>query len=551
MPNNIMPNDAMLPTTTSRRSALRRFLSDTTVVGQRLVQGSLLLAALAGAVATQAQEADGLADLVQDGKRKAALELLRVGADVNAAQPDGTTALHWAVYRNDLELVQQLLSREANPDVTNLFGTTPLGEAVKVANVDIVRALLEAGADPDLPNADGQTALMLSASVGVFPISELLVQHGADVNVVEQFRGQTALMWAAAGNHADIAALLIEKGADVNVRAVWDDWGSQITSEPRAQYRLTGGLTPLLYAARGGCKRCVELILDQGADIDLTDPDGVTALMIAVDNSHFDTATLLLQRGANPHVWDWWGRTALYIAIDVNTLGGGGFGGGGAPARPRGGMGPLDMARTLLEAGVHPDPQLNQHRPGRGGGNGRFTDDLLNTGATPLLRAANSQDHEAVKLLLEFGAQVDLSNAMGVTPLLAAAGFGSRRNQLGGAFGTDATIQKNAIATLELLLAAGADLDARVQDTTSLTARIARRSSMMDRTGQNALFGAVYQGWIEVAQFLIAKGVAMDVVDAQGKTVWDMAMGRAGGRVDRPIEPMVEFLKPYFPDAAE
>ncbi|HWK54055.1 MAG TPA: ankyrin repeat domain-containing protein, partial [Hyphomicrobiales bacterium] len=386
---------------------------------------------------------------------------------------------------------------------------------------------------------DEQTPLMLAANVGVLPVAKLLVDHGADVNAVEQWRGQTALMWAAAGNHGEVAELLIAHGADVNVRADAFDWSTQISSEPRGQYRLTGGLTPLLYAARGGCRQCVDAMLAAGADINLPDPDGVTPLIIAIDNQHYDLAAHLMEQGANPHSWDWWGRTPLYVAADMNSYRSGpGEDGDGAGGDTRDAV---DMMRLLLEAGVDPDPQLNMHRPGRGGGSGRFTDDLLNSGATPLLRAANSLDIEAIRVLLEHGAMVDLPNAMGVTPLMAAAGFGSPRGVLAGRFTPQD--QAKAIAVLDLLLAAGADIDARVLDTTSLTARIARRSSMTDRTGQSAVYGAIGQGWVDVVTYLVEHGASLDILDAEGKTPLDAANGLAGGRVDRPIEAMVSYLE--------
>src|SRR5690606_13563028 len=130
---------------------------------------------------------------------------------------------------------------------------------------------------------------------------------------------QTALMWAADGNAPDVVEYLLSKDADVEVRAFANEWNAQVTSEPRAQYRPTGGLTPLLYAARSGCSRCVRSMLDKGADINRPNPDGVTPLMVSLDNSRFDTARLLLDKGANPHLWDWWGRTALYVAVDIHT----------------------------------------------------------------------------------------------------------------------------------------------------------------------------------------------------------------------------------------
>ncbi len=182
----------------------------------------------------------------------------------------------------------------------------------------MVKTLLDAGARPDAPNQDGETALMLAIKTGELPVVEMLIKAGANVNARETFHNQTPLMWAAAApkNAGEMVKLLLAKGADVKPRALYSDWPSQITSEPRAQYRPVGGLTALLYAARDGCYDCVEELIGAGADVNRPTPEGVTPLMIALDNDHNDVAKLLLDRGANPNLWDWWGRTALYIAID-------------------------------------------------------------------------------------------------------------------------------------------------------------------------------------------------------------------------------------------
>ena len=348
---------------------------------------------------------DSLAGLIQTGHREEALKLIRAGTDVNATQGDGTTPLHWAVYRVDAELSRELLQHGANADVVNAYGSSPLAEAVKIGDAELTKMLLDAGARADSKNEDGMTALMLASRSGALDVAKLLVEHGADVNAKEEWRGQTALMWAVDSNYPDVADFLIARGADVHVRAMANDWDAQITSEPRAQYRPTGGMTPLLYAARSGCTRCVAAILEAGAAIDRPTPDGVTPLMIAIDNLRFDTAKLLLERGANPHVWDWWGRTALYIAVDMSTYN---FRRTPPKAKDSSATTAIDIVRLLLSAGVNPNPQLDMHRPGRGSNSGRFVDDLLTTGATPLLRAAIGHDTEAVQALLEHGALVEL-----------------------------------------------------------------------------------------------------------------------------------------------
>ncbi|HXA92833.1 MAG TPA: ankyrin repeat domain-containing protein [Steroidobacteraceae bacterium] len=494
------------------------------------------------AVATAAAD-PLLADAIKAGDRQSALEMLKTGADVNAAQPDGSTPLHWAVYRDDIDLVRALLERGAKANVVNLLGSTPLAEAVKVSNLDLVALLLKAGANVDTANADGETPLMLAARNGSLPIAQQLVRHGANVNAREQWRGQTALMWAAAERYSDVVELLIAHHAQVNVHAVANDWGNQITNEPRAQYRPTGGLTPLLYAARSGCLPCVQAMLKAGADINMPNPDGVTPLMVAIDNLHFDLAKYLLDRRANPHTWDWWGRTPLYFAVDMHSYPNsrGAFGGPRVQVHITDKTTAMDLIKVLLAAGVNPNPQLDMHRPGRGGNSARFVENLLNAGATPLLRAAIAQDPEACQVLLDHGALVDLPNAMGVTPLMAAAGIGISTVDPRPLW--DGDMQGRALATLEVLVKAGADVNARIADTQSHTARIARPSSVTDRQGQTALYGPINWGWTRVAQFLLDHGARVDVADAKGVTPLDALKGDVAGRDKKSVEQLAALIK--------
>ena len=166
---------------------------------------------------------------------------------MNEAQPDGTRPIHWAVYRVDYELLDALIAKKAKVDVTNEFGSTPLAEAVKLADARMVKMLLDAGAGPESPNQDGETALMLAIKTGELPIVDMLIKAGANVNVVEKFHNQTPLMYAAAApkNAGEMVKLLLSKDASVTPRALYSDWPSQITSEPRAQYRPVGGLTAI------------------------------------------------------------------------------------------------------------------------------------------------------------------------------------------------------------------------------------------------------------------------------------------------------------------
>ena len=197
-----------------------------------------------------AQANKDLAGLIQSGDRKEALKRVRAGTDVNQPQPDGTTALHWAVIRVDYELIEELLKHGAKPSVSNAFGSTPIAEAAKLDDPRMVKMLLAGGAEPEGANADQQTALMLAIKTGNLETVRMLVDAGANVNTVELFHKQTPLMWAAAAekNAAPMVALLLSKGADTKARSLYQDWDSQVSSEPRGQYRPVGGLTALLYA---------------------------------------------------------------------------------------------------------------------------------------------------------------------------------------------------------------------------------------------------------------------------------------------------------------
>jgi ankyrin repeat protein len=490
-----------------------------------------LLLPLAAAAAASAADVD-LAALVRSGDRDAALAAVRAGANVNVAQGDGSTALHWAVYKVDPELTRELLKHGANPNAKSSLGATPLAEAAKLANVELVQLLIKARADVNEANEDGQTPLMLTARTGSVPVADLLVRAGANVNAKESWREQTALMWAAGSGQADMTAFLIKHHADVEARAAANDWPNQVTSEPRAQYRPTGGMTPLLYAIRAGCIPCMQAILKAGADIQRPTPDGVSPLMSAIDNLRFDEANFLLDHGANPHVADWWGRTPLYIAVDMRSFSNrfliGAANTAAEGAAPPNQAGALQIMQRLLDAGADPNIQLNMHRPGRGGNSGRFTDDLLTTGAAPLLRAAISFDSEAIDLLLKHGAIVDLPNAMGVTPLMAASGLGVSPRDTRGSYGSDA--QEKSLVVLAQLIKAGANVNARVLDTSGHTAIIARPSSMTTRQGQTAIFGAINCGWPRVVKFLLDNGADLTVKDAAGKTIADALVGKAGGR---------------------
>ncbi len=493
-----------------------------------------------------------LATLVQAGESKLALEQIQAGADVNRAQPDGTTPLIWAVGRMEYDVAQALIAKKADVNAVNQFGAMPLTEAARKSDARFIQMLLDAGAKVDSANPDGETALMMAISGGNVAAVEMLIKAGANVNTVEKFHNQTPLMYAAANrNGGQMVKLLLAKGADVNARALYSDWPSQVTSEPRTQYRPVGGLTALLYATRSGCYECVQDLLAAGADVNLPTPEGVTPLMIALDNEHNDVAKMLIEKGANINVWDWWGRTALWIAVDRKAAPGGatgfsGFGGGGGRGGagrggraggpgagfPRGGGAPgsdrpavssMEIINTLLNAGVNPNPEMNFHRPNAAAtpsvpNRGRFGDNQISTGTTPLFRGVQNNDVEVIKALLDKGADPNI-NTMGYTAFLLAAGAGPGGR--GGAPGAPPNMQ-----ILDLLVQHSADVNAKVTGTRTYSFDVSRENlgnkEAFRREGTSALHEAARSARTDLVKYLLDHGADPNILDAEGKKPVDV-----------------------------
>ncbi len=302
-----------------------------------------------------------------------------------------------------------------------------------------------------------------------------------------------------------------------------------MTSEPRAQFRQTGGLTALLYATRSGCYRCAVAIVNAGADVNQPNPDGITPLINALDSRSFDMAMFLLDHGANPSAWDMNGRTPLYVAVDMDSYRGrqfqaltgfAGYPGATAP-HPQSPVRAMDVVNRLLTMGVDPNHELTRMRP-NGNGRGRFEDYMMRGGTGPLMVATLSYDDVAIKALLAHGADVDAPNVFQITPLMAAASLSGSGRGNGGA-GPPGEVQSRAIQTIDLLVAAGANVNARVTNSHTYTAKLVAYVQGRDHEGQTALFAAAESGWDKVVKDLLDHGADPSIRDAAGKTPLDYA----------------------------
>ena len=476
-----------------------------------------------------------LLDAAERGDRAAALRLLTKGAKPNTPGPDGTTPIMWAASNGDIELVRALIKAGANVSLKNQFGTTAITEAAIVGSAPVIDALLKAGADPNTKNPEGETPLMAVARSGNVEAAKRLLEARADVNAKETFGGQTALMWAAAQGQAEMVKLLAANGADLNARGVIRQWERKVITEPRPKDMNKGGFTALLYAAREGCVECARHLIAAGADPDLEDPERIAPINMALLNLHFEFAAYMIKAGADVNRWDLFGRSPLYMAADVSTL----------PVKGNGAMAvlpsedsitALDVGRLLLEAGANPNLQLKRRPPYRDVPQDRGGDSILAQGATPLLRAARAGDAPFVALLLTHKALVDLPSKEGVTPLMAAAGveFGTRVTR-----GRNRT-EEGVLATMRLLLDAGADINARMlaepgrnaadglSQAASFAANLRRASQMPSAAAvphQTALHGAAERGFTSFVKFLAENGADLQAKDARGRTAFDLAKG--------------------------
>jgi len=461
-----------------------------------------LVALLSVASLSAGPRESSLSEAIQAGDRQAIQKLLKDPAAVKATEADGTTPLHWAVRADDMETSKALLNAGANASAANRYGVTPLSLAAVNGNAALIEALLAAGASANTVVSKGQTVLMTAARTGNPAAARVLIEHGADVNAHESQLGETALMWAASENQAEVVTLLASRGADINAR-------SSTIQFPKDRFGLEGVLTilphgnwtPLMYAARDGGVDAARALAKAGAEVNATDPDGTTALILAIMNAHYDTANAILEAGADPNITDKAGMAALYAAVDMSSLG---EVYGMPPRKVNDTLKPTDVMARLIAKGAVVDALLKSptlqrnHTPGEG---------QLGAGTTPLMRAARNGDFAAMQILLAAGADPTLKQPRGTTALMMASGLGRGLGVFAKDYGTEADLRQ----AVELLVERNVDVNASTDD------------------GITAIHLAAQGGLDSIVRVLAKAGARLDVKDKRGRTPVDMAMG-VGGR---------------------
>jgi ankyrin repeat protein len=438
---------------------------------------------------------------------QASSQARRAKEDVNRQEVDGSTPLQWAVFKGDVVEAKRLLRAGAKVGQANKYGATPMSLAAEVGNTEMLKVLLEVGADVESPNPDGMTALLAVSRMGNVEAAKLLLDRGAKVDAKEKWGGQTPLMWASARRHPAMMQLLIAKGADVNAASIDRDYQRHVTAEGRPKSLDSGGLTPLLYAARENCMACVDVLLKASADIDLPDPDGVTPLHVALMNANWDLAKQLILAGADVNQWDMFGEAPLFTAVNQRQR----IDGGRASIDPINQNTGLQIVELLLEKGADPNQQLFFKPPNMRGL-------LMTRGVTPLIRAAANADAEVVKLLLAKGADATIATADRQTPIHAALAGRAPEPQ--------------ALELVRTFQKAGTDVNV-----------VALIHHQEEVRGGTALHYAVRKRFKTVIKELAALGIDMNAIDQDGLTALDYTQSRG-------FMPFMALQTPLYKDEA-
>jgi uncharacterized protein len=441
-----------------------------------------------------------LVDAVRRGDAVAVRTLLgSKSVDVNAPAADGSTALEWAVQREDAKMVDALIRAGANVRAANAFGVQPVAIAAEKGDAEVLRRLLSAGADPNAGLSAGETALMTAARTGTAAPIQLLLEHGAKVDARDA-RGQTALMWAAARNNADAIRVLVKAGADIGVRT---------NNPPRGRAAETTifnspaptGFTAFLFAVRAGGLAATRALLDAGADVNDTLSDGESALVVATANAHWELASFLLDHGADANLAGA-GWNALHQAVHSRRPN---LGYTPGPVAS-GTLDSIEVVKKLIARGVNLNARMTKNGMKDGQRNR-----VNRLGATAFFLAAKNTDFEVMKILADAGADARIPSADGTTPLMVAAGLAMW--YVGEDAGSLAGQEDEVLDAVKLCVALGNDVNA---------ANLAKETPM---------HGAAFRGVNTVVEFLLEKGAQLDPRDSRGWTPFTVATGISYGDV--------------------
>lgn len=486
-----------------------------------------LLAALAALVCVLVPLAgfggSDVADAVANRDFAKMKTLVAQKADINAAQPDGSTALHWAVYWDNAEAVDLLLKSGADTKAVTRLNATPLYVAAETGSAAMIQKLLAAGADPNQRVlSQEETPLMFAARSGNVDAVRALLDKGAQIEAVEKFRGSTALLWAAEQNQSSVLKLLIERGAKVDAKttvaaagggrgaagaakgkgkggdkggdkggpasaaaapaplaaaaakgkaAVEDD--EEAFARPPAGGN--GGLTALILAAREGHMEALKVLLDGGAPINQQSANGNTALIVAAMNGNAQVINYLLERGADVNLANAQGWTPLYLTIKARTMEKGTM---PNPKMDQDGL--FKAIEFMVNHGVDVNAKIRGNTEVH---NGIAATWLREAGATAFLRAAFCGDLAVMKLLLAHGADPNIATQDKTTALMALSGVGYADG-----FTRDFGPEEESLEAMKILIDKGADVNA------------------VNADGVTALHGAAHKNFLKGIEYLVSKG---------------------------------------------
>jgi uncharacterized protein len=442
-------------------------------------------------------------------------QLLAGRADVNVADGNGTSPLHWAVWADDPATVEELVRAGASVTAANAFGVTPIYTAAERGNATILRRLVASGASANGTDRSGDTVLMAAVRSGSLEAVTVLVEAGADVNAADPQLGHTVLMWAVRSDSASIVRLLLARGASLEAR-------TRIGAKPAArppgagggshgvgivrsgvppqgeQLPTPGGMTPLLFAARDGSLEAARVVIEAGANLNAADPNGMTPLMMAITNGQIRVAQLLIDKGADVRAADWYGRTPLWAAVEIRNL----DVRSGATDNGIDRDAAMRLITSILDKGADVNARVKEFPPQR-----RHLLPLASlewvdfTGQTPFIRAAQSADVPVMKLLLAKGADPALTTVNGTSALMAAAGVNWVVGQ------TYSESPARWLEAVQLCLELGLDVNA------------------VNEMGLSAVHGAANRGSDDIIELLARRGARLDVADTQGRTPYAWAEG--------------------------